>query len=416
MAESPEEHVCLIVGASHAGVGCAFELRRQGWTGGIVLIDRDPQLPYHRPPLSKTYLTSEEGSYHNPLRAVDNYEREGIELRLGVSVASIDRDRSLIVLDNGEELAYDKLVLATGARPLIPPFPGLESARHVFSLRTAADVAGIRAALSEDHGKRVVVIGGGYIGLETAASLRKLGAEVTVLEREERVLARVTTPGMSAFFEQLHADHGVKILTGKTVSGFQTNATHTIVRCADGDELVADVIVIGVGIRVNVELAQRAGLEVSNGICVNGSARTSDENIYAIGDCTYHHNPRYDRFVRLESVQNAVDQGKVAAAALVGKVAIYDAIPWFWSDQYDVKLQIVGLSEGHDRAVVRKEVGEAPKFSIWYFAGDTLLAVDAVNNAKAYVIGTKFIQSGALIDRDKLADPTVPLRPANLVR
>ncbi|MCP9236182.1 NAD(P)/FAD-dependent oxidoreductase [Lewinella sp. JB7] len=411
-----EAPTCLIVGASHAGVGCAFELRRQGWTGRIVLIDRDPHLPYHRPPLSKTCLTAEAGSDHSPLRAADSYAKDAIDLRLGVSVTSVDRERSLVLLDNGENLPYDKLVLATGARPLIPPFPGLDAARHVFPLRTAADVAGIRAALSEDHGKRVVVIGGGYIGLETAASLRKLGAEVTVLEREERILARVTTPTMSAFFAQLHADHGVKILTGKTVSGFRTGDTHSIVHCADGDEFAADVVVIGVGIRVNVELARQAGLEVSDGICVDASARTSDENIYAIGDCTYHHNPRYDRFVRLESVQNATDQGRVAAAAIVGKEAVYDAIPWFWSDQYDVKLQIVGLSAGYDRAVLREEAGQGPKFSIWYFAGDTLLAVDAVNNAKAYVIGTKFIQSGAPINREKLADSTVPLRPANLMR
>lgn len=407
--------VCAIIGASHAGVNCAFALRKEGWTGRIVLYDADAELPYHRPPLSKTYLTRGEEAETSPLKSRESYEREQIHLHLGIKVIGLDANKKTLYLGDGSQATYDKLVLATGARALMPTIAGLEKAKNTFPLRTMADVEGIRKAVNEASDKKIVVIGGGYIGLEIAASLKKLGANVIVLEREERILARVTVSEMSAFFHSLHEKNGVKIFVGKEVTGVETEGGLNTVHCEDGTSYPADVIIVGVGITVNTELAKEADLSLENGIKVDATARTSNADIYAIGDCTYHHNPHYDRHVRLESVQNAVDQAKVAAAAICGKDIEYNAIPWFWSDQYDVKLQIVGLTEGFDTKIIRREEKQQPCFSIWYFSKDRLLAVDAVNNAKAFVLGTKFIKSGERVDQKKLADSGAPLKPAELV-
>lgn len=416
MSESKNsDQNCVVIGASHAGVNFAFVLRREGWQGSITLIDIDPILPYHRPPLSKAYLTSEDGIEKNLLKSEESYKKENIELKLGVWVDAIDRENKKVVLADGTTLDYDKLVIATGARPIMPPIPGLDTAKNLFPLRSAADVANIRKTVVENEALKVVVIGGGYIGLETAASLKKMGASVTVLERESRILARVTAPEMSAFFQKLHADNDVAVLTEKNVISIENNQNKNTVVCSDGTRYEADMIVVGVGIHVNKELAEKAGLTIENGIQVNEMAQTSDPSIYAIGDCTFHHNIHYNRHIRLESVQNAVDQAKIAAAAIAGKECCYNAIPWFWSDQYDVKLQMVGLSEGYDEVVVREEADKPNCFSVWYFKGDTLLSVDAVNNAKAYVYGTKFIKGGEKIDKKKLSDPTAEFKPANLI-
>ena len=406
---------CIVIGASHAGVNFAFSLRREGWTGDIILYDSDPMLPYHRPPLSKAYLTSDDGIEKNLLKSAESYDKEGITLNLGVSVRTIDSNQKNIILGDGSKQKYDKLVIATGARPIMPPIAGLANCNNVFPLRTAADVTEIRNALERSNKKRVVVIGGGYIGLETAASLKKLGASVTVLEREERILSRVTAPEMSTFFQKLHADNGVEVLTSKNVVRIEWDSEEKEVICDDGTSYPADMIIVGVGILVNKELAVSAGLTIENGIKVDETAKTSDDDIYAIGDCTFHYNPHYKRYIRLESVQNAVDQAKVAAAAICGKEAKYDTIPWFWSDQYDLKLQMVGLSEGYDKVLVRNESNDNKSFSVWYFKEGSLLAVDAVNNAKAYVYGTKFIKSGERIDPLKLIDLGLEFKPANLL-
>ncbi|PWJ60031.1 3-phenylpropionate/trans-cinnamate dioxygenase ferredoxin reductase subunit [Dyadobacter jejuensis] len=416
MTEMPtKKPVCVVIGASHAGVNFAFALRKEGWEGEILLYDADPELPYHRPPLSKTYLSNDDGLDKNRLQAAERYNKEQIVLKLGETVVSMDGQAKHIVLADGGIQPYDKLVLATGARPFMPPIRGIDQAKNLFPLRTAADVAHIREVLRLGTSKEVVIIGGGYIGLETAASLRKLGASVTVLEREERVLARVTAPEMSAFFNDLHAAHGVKVFTSKNVVAIEPHGEANEVHCSDGTVYKADLIVVGVGIVVNKELAQQAGLTIDNGIRVDASARTSDESIFAIGDCTYHYNPHYGRYVRLESVQNAVDQAKVAAAAIAGKEPVYDTLPWFWSDQYDVKLQMVGLSQGYNQVLVRKEAENPNSFSVWYFLDEVLLAVDAVNQAKAYVLGTKLIKGGQRIDKTQLADPTVDFKLANLL-
>ena len=396
--------VCVVIGASHGGVNFAFSLRKEGWQGRILLFDSDTTLPYHRPPLSKAYLSQDDSGELNLLKSADSYEKQKIELHFGQTITAINRQSKTLSLSNGEQQAYDVLLMATGARALIPPIEGLAEAKHAYPLRTAADVSHIRHAIQSCELKRVVIIGGGYIGLETAASLRKLGAQVTVLEREERILARVTAPYMSAYFQDLHQQQGVKVLTQKNVLSIFTEMQLNMVVCTDGREYAADLIVIGVGIRINHELAQDAALDIDNGIVVNEQAQTSDPSIYAIGDCANHFNPHYQRRIRLESVQNAVDQAKVAAAAICGKSPEYDTIPWFWSDQYDIKLQMVGLSQGYNDVLVRHEPGESAKFSVWYFQDQHLLALDAVNCAKAYVLATKCIKNQQVINKTNLLD------------
>ncbi|WP_017446987.1 NAD(P)/FAD-dependent oxidoreductase [Gayadomonas joobiniege] len=409
------QQTCVVIGASHGGVNFAFALRKEGWQGDIILFDVDPVLPYHRPPLSKAYLSSSDKIEKHALKAEEAYQKNDIQLRLGVRVAAINRSEQSVTLDNGQVQNYDKLVIASGARPLMPPIEGMQTVNHLYPLRTAADVENIRNAFLQSRRKKVVVIGGGYIGLETAASLNKMGAEVTVLERESRLLARVTAPYMSDYFKHLHESQGVSVCTGQNVTKIETENNNNRVICADGKAFDADVIIVGVGIRVNLELAEDAGLKIENGISVDETACTTDENIYAIGDCSWFFNQHYQTHIRLESVQNAVDQAKVAAKAIVGKTVSYDALPWFWSDQYDVKLQMVGLSTGYDDFVVRNEKDSKNKFSVWYFNGDRLLSVDAVNNAKAYVLATKLIKSGAIIDKGKLADPDVEFKTENLL-
>ncbi|MEM9338947.1 MAG: FAD/NAD(P)-binding oxidoreductase [Bacteroidota bacterium] len=410
------EKTCIIIGGSHAGINCAFALRKEGWVGKIIVFDSDPELPYHRPPLSKTFLTGTDEIEKYALKSRDSYEKERITLQLGVVVESIDPERQVILLKNGKEETYDKLVLATGARPLIPEISGIQHAANLFPLRTAGDVKNIKQALSTKQHQRVVVIGAGYIGLEIAASIRKLGHTVTILELEKRILSRVTSPEMSQFFHELHRTNGVEIETGKEVTKIENHEMPHQVTCADGSSYEADLVILGVGIKINSELAKAAGLEVKNGICVDATTKTSHDHIYAIGDCTWHRNPHYNnQYIRLESVQNAVDQAKVAAATICGKPTSYDTIPWFWSDQYDVKLQIVGLASGYDQLLIRRELNESTKFSIWYFKKDQLLAVDAINNPKAYVIGTKFIKERQVVNKERLVDPNTALKPTFLI-
>ncbi|MEL7121281.1 MAG: FAD-dependent oxidoreductase [Bacteroidota bacterium] len=405
--------ICVVIGASHAGVNFAFAARKEGWQGEIILIDSDTNLPYHRPPLSKVYLSKSDGIESYLLKSENSYEEARITLRLGVSVVSIDPENNSILLQDGEKQAYSKLVLAIGASAFIPPIPGLKEAKKVFSIRRADDVDRIKKALQKIEEKKVLIIGGGYIGLEIAASIKKMGADVKVLEREERILSRVTATEMSTFFQELHNEQGVEILTQKNVIKIEDFEDHNKISCSDGSQFEADIIIVGVGIKVNCELAEEAGIHIQNGIKVDGSMKTNIENILAIGDCTFHYNPHYDRYVRLESVQNAVDQAKIAATTINGKEKVYDSIPWFWSDQYDVKLQIVGLSDGYNKAIVRQE--EEKKFSIWYFKDKELLAVDAINNAKAYVLGTKFLQKKLTVDPNKIGDPSIPMKPANFL-
>ncbi|ARV16621.1 NAD(P)/FAD-dependent oxidoreductase [Polaribacter sp. SA4-12] len=413
MSETANQ-TCVIIGASHGGVNLAFNLRKEGWQGEVVIYDTDPNTPYHRPPLSKSYIV--DGDLNsNLLKPLESYQKDTISLKLGKTVTSINRDQQTISIEGEGDQKYNKLVIATGARPFIPPIKGIQNATNLFPMRTANDAIEIKNAIDTSEKKRVVIIGGGYIGLETAASLKKIGATVTVLERESRVLARVTAPIMSAFFMDLHKKNDVEILTQKNVVSIKNDGNYNVVNCDDNSSFEADVIIIGVGIRVNTELAASAELDIENGIKVNEFTQTNDKNILSIGDCTSHYNPHYKCFNRLESVQNAVDQSKVAAATICGKEVVYDTIPWFWSDQYDVKLQMVGLSNGYNEVLVRKEDMENKSFSVWYFKGEELLAVDAINNGKAYVLGTRFIKGNQKIDKKKLVDISIPMKPTSFL-
>jgi 3-phenylpropionate/trans-cinnamate dioxygenase ferredoxin reductase component len=409
-----KNQVCVIIGASHGGVNLAFNLRKEGWEGDIIIYDKDPNTPYHRPPLSKSYII--DGDLNsNLLKPLESYEKDNVTLHLGKTVSAVNRIEKTISIEEGGEQHYDKLVVATGARPFIPPIDGIENAINLFSMRTANDAIEIKKAIDTSDKKRVVIIGGGYIGLETAASLKKVGANPIVLERESRILARVTAPFMSEYFMNLHQQNGVEILLQKNVVSIKYAGNANIVFCDDDTSFEADIIIIGVGIRVNTELAASAELEIDNGIKVNEFAQTNDKDIYAIGDCSYHYNPHYKYFTRLESVQNAVDQSKIAAASICGKAIVYDETPWFWSDQYDVKLQIIGLSNGYNEVLVREEEGVSKSFSVWYFKDDELLAVDAINNGKAYVLGTRFIKANQKIDKAKLVDSSIPMTPTSFL-
>ena len=408
MAGVPESK-CVIVGASHAGAQTAMRLRRIGWEGSITLIGDEPRLPYHRPPLSKDYLKGAKSIGNIQLNPEAAYQKSTIELLLGKRITSIDRGGRKVALSSGDSLDYDKLVLATGSNPRALPVPGADL-EGVFYLRDADDVDGIRRAIKES--RKAVVIGGGYIGLEAAASLRSLGLDVVVVEAMERVLQRVTGETVSDFFTRVHREEGVDIRVNTAVTAICGDKSVSGIETAEGDFIDADLVIIGIGIVPNVELAEAAGLVTANGIEVNQFAQTSDHDIYAVGDCTSFVHPRYQRKLRLESVQNANDQAIAAAKSIFGQPEPYDTIPWFWSDQYDVKLQIAGLAEGADDVIVRGDVGSGRSASLLYLKDSQLLAVDAINSPRDFVFGKKLIIDNALLDVSKLSDENLPLSEA----
>ncbi|WP_236973433.1 FAD-dependent oxidoreductase [Maribacter sp. 6B07] len=409
---------CVIIGASHAGANCAMELRKQGWQGNIYLIDTDAHLPYHRPPLSKEYLSKEEegATKFKPLFALERYQEEEITLQFGLKVTKVIKKLKSVILSNGETIRYDKLVIATGASANVPPIEGIESCRKVSVLRSAKDAIQIQQDFKTSTNKEVVIIGGGYIGLETAASLRKLGGNITVLEREERILARVAPIALADYFQELHTANGVKIHTGTSAIKIKETDTAIEIQCNNGNVFTADVLIVGTGVKPNTFVAEEIGAEINNGIKVDENLQTTVEDVYAIGDVAQFYHPTYKEWMRLESVQNAVDQAKIVASNIVGNTQNYNAIPWFWSDQYHVKLQMVGLSKGFTHMVKRTEADKIDCFSIWYFKNDALIAVDAVNNGKAFVLGGKFIQNKILVDPLKIADNTIPFKPNNFIK
>ncbi len=402
------EHA-VIVGASHASAQLAATLRQSGWEGNISLVGEEAIPPYHRPPLSKGYLAGEKHSDELLIRPATFYEKTGIDLVLGTRVTAVDPRNKTITLHDGGSIPYGKLALTTGARVRKLDLPGHDQ-EGVFYLRDLNDVDRIRGFIGP--GKSAVIIGGGYIGLETAASMRKLGMEVTVLEALPRVLQRVTAPEVSAFYSRVHGEEGVNIITDAAVQALEGDGTVKGVQLADGNRVAADLVVIGVGVLPDTDLAETAGLEVDNGIVVDEFARTSDPDIVAAGDCTNHYNPIYERRLRLESVQNATDQAKTAANTLCGKLENYHALPWFWSDQYDLKLQIAGLSQGFDRVVVRGSADSGRSFAAFYFCGDRLLAVDAVNRPKEFMAVRRALTQGQSADPVKLADESVDIQQA----
>ncbi|MBL4852673.1 MAG: FAD-dependent oxidoreductase [Robiginitomaculum sp.] len=398
---------CIIIGASHGGGQAAISLRQSGWDGHIILIGAEPYPPYHRPPLSKDFLSGGKDIEDIFIRPIETYTAADITVLTGYKARAINREDRLVVLEDGETLHYDKLVLATGARPRELSIPGGDIP-GVHYLRTAQDVLAIKDKV--ESGKGAVIIGGGYIGLEAAASLTKQGMKVTVLEMEDRILKRVTAPVMSDFYRRIHTEEGVEIVENCTVTHIFGNKNEMVALTNTGHDFEGKLLIAGIGVLPNTLLAKNCGLEVGNGIIVNEFCQTSDPDIYAIGDVTWHHNPIYDTFLRLESVPNATEQAKTAALSICEKPKPYNALPWFWSDQFDLKLQIAGLSAGYDDIVLRGNPDKGRSFAAFYFKGDQLLAVDAVNRPGEFMLGKRLIPLNKTIDKKALADEAVALK------
>lgn len=396
----------VVIGAGHAGAQAVASLRQEGYDGEIVLIGEEPQLPYHRPPLSKAYLSGEQPAERLLIRPEKFYHDKQIDVRTGTRVTAIDRAARTVTLDNDETLTWDTLVLALGSQVRKLPIPGTELG-GVHYLRSIADVDGIRRDL--DSARNLVIIGGGYIGLEVASVAVKAGLNVTVLEMEDRILQRVTTPSMSSFYTRVHTEAGVMLRCNAAASKLLGDDRVRAVECNDGSEIPADVVIIGVGILPVTQLAEAAGLDCDNGILVDSHCRTSDPDIYAIGDCTNHPNPLLGRRLRLESVPNATDQARVAAANICGKNKEYSAVPWFWSDQYDLKLQMVGFSNDADTEVLRGDEASG-SFARFYLRDGRVVAVDAVNSPREFMAAKQLVASGKEVDPDQLADPETALK------
>lgn len=408
-----QQETYCIVGAGQGGCELALSLRQQGCTGAIVLFGDEGHPPYQRPPLSKAYLKGEVQETSLRLRQPAAYERASIELVLDTRVTHIDRQTKTIVLANGIERAYGKLGLATGGRPrrlATPDGERAERAGNFHYLRTIDDVRSIRTHFAP--GRRLVIIGGGYVGLEVAASALACNLSVTVLETLPRVLARVTAPEVSSFYERVHREAGVDLRTATEVRGFEFSpgdGAITAVCCSDGSSIATDLVIVGIGLVPNTELAQAAGLAVDNGIVVDEYARTSDPDIVAAGDCANYPDAISGRRVRLESVPNAIEQARSAAASLVGVQRPHAAVPWFWSDQYDLKLQIAGLSGGYDQVVLRGSTG-GRSFAAFYLQEQRLIACDAVNRPQEFMMAKRLLPCRRRIDAALLADESVPLK------
>ena len=398
---------CLIVGASHAGVSLALQLRKEGWTGAIQLISAESELPYHRPPLSKDFLAGAKTADSIRLRPEQVYSDNAIELLLNIEVTAIDRARQVIRLNNGQSLGYAKLALCVGAR--VRKLPIADRHANIFYIRTLDDVTRLSAHVQS--GRRALIIGGGYIGLEAAAQMIQKRLAVTVLEASSRILGRVAAPILSDYYSALHAAYGVAIHNNAIVNAIVDNDHSSKVFYNNGSEIEADFIIIGIGIAPNIALAAESGLQVGEGIVVNEFAQTSDPNIYAAGDCTEHPSALYQRTLRLESVQNANDQARIAAASICGKNISYDSVPWFWSDQYAIKLQTAGINTGYDSVIARGDTSNASGsgFVLFYLKDGNLLAADCINRPKEFMASKQIIRSGKSIDQQLLIDEAIDL-------
>jgi 3-phenylpropionate/trans-cinnamate dioxygenase ferredoxin reductase subunit len=397
----------VILGAGHAGGSAAVALRHFGHEGPIVLVGEEPLLPYQRPPLSKAWLKGEADEEDLQLRPPSFYAENDIAVRLGIRATRIDRPSKQVALSDGEILPYDALIIATGARARRLDLPGAEMAR-TLELRTVADAEMLKASIAP--GKRLAIVGGGYVGLEVAASARSLGAEAVVIEREPRILARVACPILSDFFTAYHCKHGVRFELDAWVVALEGEGGEVrAVRLNDGRRLACDLVLIGVGALPNQELAEEAGLECHHGIVVDEEARTADPAIFAIGDVTRRPLPLYGRSFRLESVPNALEQAKQAAAAITGRKPPPHEVPWFWSDQYDLKLQIAGLPFDVDDLVLRGDPTSA-RFAVFHMKGDAIQAVEAINSPAEFMGGKLLIGSQKPVSREKLADPSISMK------
>jgi len=397
----------VIIGAGHAGGTLAALLRQYGHTGPITMVGDEPIAPYQRPPLSKAWLKGEADANSLALRPLEFYAEAGIDFRPSVRAVKLERSARKVHLSDGAELDYDALVIATGARAIALPIPGADL-KGVLSLRTAADAEALKAQVGP--GKKLAVVGGGYIGLEVAASGRALGAEVVVLEREARLLARVACETLSTFFRDVHEQHGVSFELGASVTGFVGADGHiTGVSLADGRVVPCDAAVVGVGVIPNDELAVDSGLETARGVVVDLEARTADPHVFAIGDVAHRPMPIYGRMFRMESVPNALEQAKQAACAITGRPAPAGEVPWQWSDQYDLKLQIAGYAFDVDEILVRGDP-KSGKFAVFHLNGDQVQSVEAINAPPEFMMGRQLIGNRKPVNKAKLADPSVSMK------
>ena len=397
----------IIVGAGHGGAATAINLRQAGFTGSIALVGREPEIPYERPPLSKEYMAGDKSFDQIHIRPRSYWDDKQVDLLLGQAVFGLDADDKVITLEEGRRLAYDKLVWAAGGDPRLLDCAGADL-EGVHAVRTRADVDTIMNEL--DGVDQIAVIGGGYIGLEAAAALTKLGKKVVLLEALPRVLARVAGEALSHFYEAEHRAHGVDLRTSTLVNTLEGEGRVSGVRLDDGTLIPAQMVIVGIGILPAVDVLHLAGAEGQNGVNVNEHCETSLPDVFAIGDCAAHHN----RFagghrIRLESVQNASDQANVVAKTILGNPVAYGATPWFWSNQYDLRLQTVGLSQGHDQSLVRGDPATR-SFSVIYLRGGAVIALDCVNMVKDYVQGRKLVEMAAEIDPADLMDTSRPLK------
>ncbi len=396
----------VIVGAGQAAASFISRHAALGSSEKLLLIGEEPQPPYQRPPLSKKYLLGELERERLFIRPLEWYADQGVETRFDTRIDEIrSSDRQLVTAD-GEAIEYDKLILCTGSHARRLPTEVGGTLPGVFTLRSIADID--RMAPEFQTGRRLLVVGGGYIGLEAAAGPRQLGLEATLPEMADRIMPRVAAPDTSNFFRQLHAGHGVDLRESVRMTRLLEDGGKVCGAELESGEIIdADLVLVGIGGSPNTELAQAAGLDCDNGIRVNQICQTSDSNIYAAGDCSNF--TRNGQQIRLESVQNAADQGDLIARALAGEDVSYNALPWFWSDQYDCKLQIVGLNQGHDHSVIRPGASES-SLSVWYYQGDQLLAIDAMNEPKSYAFGRKIIEGGKNPTPEQVADPATDLK------
>jgi 3-phenylpropionate/trans-cinnamate dioxygenase ferredoxin reductase subunit len=394
----------VIAGAGQGGFQVAASLRMEGYEGSITLIGDEPGLPYQKPPLSKAFMAGKQEVEATHLRPEAFYQDNRIDLLMGERITRIDPPSRSIQLASGSRIPYEQLVLATGARNRLLPVKGADS-EEVCYLRTRAEAIGIRERLAD--AENIVIIGGGFIGLEVAAVAGASGKRVVVVEARDRLMSRVVAPVISEFYRELHLSQGISFALGSTMREIRKGE----VELTDGSGKIypADLVVVGIGVLPNTELAEAAGLAVADGIVVDDHLRTAADNIYAIGDCALHPNRFAGGPVRIESVQNTVDHARCVAASILGRSHPYEAVPWFWTDQFDIKLQMVGLSQGCDRAVTRGAT-ESHKFSVLYFKQNRLVAIDSINRPADHMAGRKLLAAGTSLTPEQAADLSVDLK------
>ena len=395
----------VVIGSGQAAVQSVVSLKRNKFPGSIKIIGEEDHLPYQRPPLSKDFLLEEYKTERVSLKRIEFYEENNIDLILGKRAKSIHVDQKAVLLNDESIINYDRLILTTGSRVRKLNVPGSEKT-GIYYLRDLDDANALKKQLKKS--KKMVIVGAGYIGLEVASVAASLGVKVSVIEMANRVMSRTVDPIISSYYQKLHESHGVEIHVDNGLKEFEGNGSVTTVLCSDGLRLEADVVVVGAGVLPNQEIAIEAGLECDNGIMVNEFGETSNEHIYACGDCTNHPNKSLNMRLRLESVHNAMEQSKTVANTIMGSKDPYDQVPWFWSDQYDHKLQLVGISGKHDEVIMRGSESEK-KFLLFYLKNSELIAVNAINSSKEFLICRKLVANKVKISSDAIRDQSVNL-------